>query len=329
MILVCGGAGYIGSHAVYQLLQSSFNVAVVDNLSIGHKEAVDNRASLFVGDLRERKFLGKVFENNKIEAVLHFAANALVGESMENPLMYYDNNVYGSQILLETMINHGVKNIVFSSTAATYGEPQSTPITENMPTQPTNPYGETKLSVEKMLKWCNHIHGIKYIVFRYFNVAGACKDTHIGEDHNIETHIIPNILFTALSKREFVPIYGDDYNTSDGTCVRDYIHVIDLVEAHILALRKLLENDTYSNTFNLGSKRGYTIKELIEKAEIVTNCKIPVEIYRRRKGDPAILIASSDKAREFLSWEPKNSDIETILQDAWNWHLSHPVGYKC
>lgn len=261
-VLVLGGAGYIGSHAVYQLIDQGMHVVVVDNLENGHRQAVHPKAVFYEGDIRDADFLDTVFENESIDEVLHFAANSLVGESMENPLKYFDNNVYGTQVLLQAMTKHGVKNIVFSSTAATYGEPEAVPITETMPTQPTNTYGETKLTMEKMMKWTSVAHDLKFVSLRYFNVAGARATGEIGEDHRPESHLVPIILQAALGQRKEITVFGDDYDTPDGTCIRDYVHIEDLVNAHLLALdylRKGGENDV----FNLGSSQGFSVNEMI------------------------------------------------------------------
>lgn len=326
-ILVLGGAGYIGSHAVYQLIDKGYEVVVVDNLQTGHEQAVHPKATFYKGDIRESAFLRNVFAKEKIHAVMHFAANSMVGESMENPLKYFDNNVYGTQILLEVMNQFGIKNIVFSSTAATYGEPKQVPITEDMPTNPTNPYGESKLTMEKLMKWCDVAYGIKYVSLRYFNVAGARRDGEIGEHHATETHLIPLVLQVALGQREYITVFGEDYNTKDGTCIRDYIHVEDLIEAHILALNHII-NQGESNIFNLGSNQGFSVKEIIEAAREVTKHPIPVRMGERRAGDPSTLIASSQKAEQILGWQPKCTLVHEIIADAWNWHRHHPTGYN-
>ncbi len=326
-ILVCGGAGYIGSHCVHVLLDRKEEVIVVDNLQTGHKDAIHKDAKFYQGDIRDRDFLNKVFSENKIDAVIHFAANSLVGVSMKEPLSYYDNNVYGSQILIETMNKHKVDKIVFSSTAATYGEPKSIPIVETDKTEPTNPYGESKLAVEKMLKWSDEAYGIKSICLRYFNVAGAHEDAIIGEDHQPETHLIPLILQVPLNKRESISVFGEDYDTPDGTCVRDYIHVTDLVEAHLLALGKLKEGSA-SGIYNLGNGEGFSVKEMIEAARRVTNHPIPAVVGERRIGDPSILIASSEKAQTELGWKPSFTKVEDIIASAWKWHKNNPNGYK-
>lgn len=326
-VLVLGGAGYVGSHAVYQLIDQEKDVIVIDNLQTGHQGAIHPQATFYEGDLRDQTFLRNVFEYESIDAVMHFAANSLVGESMEKPLEYYDNNLYGTQVLLQVMTEYEVNKIVFSSTAATYGEPKSVPITENMATEPTSPYGETKLAMEKMMKWCEQAHGIKYVSLRYFNVAGARESGVIGEDHQPETHLIPIILQTALEQRSHIAIFGDDYDTPDGTCIRDYIHVEDLINAHLLAL-DYLEQHRESNIFNLGSNQGFSVKEMIETAKTVTKKDIPIKIGDRRAGDPSVLIASSDKAKELLGWNPTRTSIVKLIEDAWNWHVNHPNGYQ-
>ncbi|ULT57653.1 UDP-glucose 4-epimerase GalE [Neobacillus drentensis] len=325
-VLVLGGAGYIGSHAVYQLIDQNVDVVVIDNLLTGHEEAIHPKAKFYKGDIRDKEFLQSVFENEKIEGVLHFAASSLVGESMTNPIKYFDNNVYGTQVLLEVMKDYGVKTIVFSSSAATYGEQKSMPITEETPTVPTNAYGETKLTMEKLMKWCDTAYGIKYVSLRYFNVAGARETGEIGEDHDPETHLIPVILQVALGKREYISIFGDDYDTEDGTCIRDYIHVEDLIAAHLLALR-YLQNGGDSDIFNLGSSKGFSVKEIVESVRAVTGHSIPAKIEGRRAGDPSTLIASSEKAKQSLGWNPKRTSIDKIIKDAWNWHQTKINGY--
>lgn len=326
-VLVCGGAGYIGSHTVYELIERGYNVIVADNLEKGHKQAVHKDAKLFTGDIRNADFLDSVFKNNNIDAVIDFAAYSLVGESVGSPFKYYENNVYGTLKLLEAMERAGVNKIVFSSTAATYGEPENDIILESDRTNPTNPYGETKLAVEKMLKWADNAYGIKYTALRYFNAAGAHISGTIGEDHNPESHLIPIILQTALGKREKIYIFGDDYNTKDGTCIRDYIHVTDLADAHIKALERL-NNNGESAVYNLGNGKGFSVKEVIEEARRVTEKPIIAEIQERRAGDPSVLIASSDKAAKELGWVPKYNTIQQILETAWKWHSSHPNGYE-
>jgi UDP-glucose 4-epimerase len=326
-ILVLGGAGYIGSHAVYQLVDKGIEVVVIDNLQTGHLKAVNPKAHFYQGDIRDRAFLRTVFEQEQIEAVIHFAANSLVGESMENPIKYFNNNVHGTEVLLEIMNEYDVKQIVFSSTAATYGEPESVPITEDMPTVPTNAYGETKLTMEKLMKWCSIAYGIKFVSLRYFNVAGVRESGEIGEDHHPETHLIPVVLQVPLGQREHISIFGDDYDTNDGTCIRDYIHVEDLIEAHLLALEYLKKGGD-NNIFNLGSSQGFSVKEIVETARLVTSHSIPAKIVERRVGDPSTLIASSKKAKEVLGWNPKRTNVKKIIQDAWNWHHANPNGYE-
>ena len=326
-ILVLGGAGYIGSHAVDQLINKGYEVIVVDNLLTGRKAAVHPDARFYEGDIRDKTFLKSVFEKETIEGVLHFAASSLVGESVEKPLKYFNNNVYGMQVLLEVMHEFDVKNIVFSSTAATYGEPKEFPITESTPTNPKNPYGESKLMMEKMMKWCDNAYGMRYVALRYFNVAGAKSDASIGEDHTPETHLVPIILQVALGQREALAIYGDDYDTPDGTCVRDYVQVEDLIAAHILAL-EYLKAGNESNFFNLGSNQGYSVQEMLEAAREVTGKEIPAKIAPRRAGDPSRLVASSAKAQAILGWQPKFTDVKEIIKTAWDWHVSHPNGYE-
>jgi UDP-glucose 4-epimerase len=325
-ILVTGGAGYIGSHTVLYLKQRGEEVIVLDNLQKGHRDAVLD-AKFYKGDLKDDGILDQIFKTHHIDAVIHFAANSLVGESVEKPLEYYDNNVIGTYHLVKKMIEHGVKKIVFSSTAATYGNPVRVPIQEDDPTVPTNPYGDTKLAIEKMLKWADGAYGLKSVSLRYFNAAGADPEGRIGEDHTPETHLIPIVLQVALGQRDKVSIYGDDYPTEDGTCIRDYIHVMDLAEAHFLALQKL-NNTNESGVYNLGNGKGFSVKEVIETCRKVTKREIPVEIAPRRAGDPAVLIASSEKAKRELGWEPKYPSLEEIITHAWNWHKNNPNGFE-
>ena len=325
-VLVLGGAGYIGSHTVYALIEKGEKVVIIDNLETGHIEAVHPQAKFYQGDIRDRAFVDSVLDTEKIDAVIHFAANSLVGESMTNPLKYYDNNVNGTKVLLQSMVAHGINKIVFSSTAATYGEPDRVPILETDKTEPTNAYGETKLAMEKMFKWTDSAHGMKYVSLRYFNACGAHVSGEIGEAHNPETHLIPLILQVPLGKRETISIYGDDYPTKDGTCIRDYIHVTDLAQAHILAVEYLMKGND-SNIFNLGNGIGFTVNEVIETARKVTGHPIPATITPRRAGDPAQLIASSDKARTVLGWNPQHADLEEIISSAWKWHSTHPNGF--
>ena len=290
-------------------------------------DAIPEEVKLVLGDLRDLEFLNKVFKDNKIEGVIQFAADSLVGESMTNPAKYFENNVMGTMNLLNIMKKYNVSKIVFSSTAATYGEPKNIPILESDETNPTNPYGESKLMVEKMLKWYDYAYGIKYTALRYFNVAGAYLTGEIGEDHNPESHLIPIILQVALGKREKIAIYGDDYATEDGTCVRDYVNVMDLVNAHILALDRL-QRGGESTVYNLGNGEGFSVKEVIDVARKVTEHEIPAEISPRRAGDPAKLVASSEKAMKELKWKPKYSSLENIIETAWKWHKNNPEGYQ-
>jgi len=326
-ILVCGGAGYIGSHAVHALIEKGEQVVIVDNLQTGHRGALNPKAKFYEGDIRDASVLDKIFTENKVEAVIHFAANSLVGESMEKPLLYFNNNVYGMQVLLEAMVRHGVDKIVFSSTAAVYGEPKRVPIHENDETCPTNTYGETKLTMEKMMKWVSRANGVRYVSLRYFNAAGALPDGSIGEDHATETHLIPLILQVPTGRRDHITVFGDDYPTPDGTCLRDYIHVVDLADAHVLALEYLRKGGA-SDIFNLGNGQGFSVKEMIAAAEKATGRSIKVEIGARRAGDPAQLIASSEKARSVLGWKPQFTDVEQVIGTAWRWHEHHPHGYE-
>jgi UDP-glucose 4-epimerase len=325
-ILVTGGAGYIGSHTVKHFLNQNEDVVVVDNLQNGHKNAVNVDHFLKI-DIRDKELLDKAFKNYNIEAVIHFAANSLVGESIEKPFEYYHNNVYGMMCLLDVMRENNVNKIVFSSTAATYGEPKNIPILEDDDTNPTNTYGETKLAMEKMMKWFDQAYGIKYVSLRYFNAAGAHESGNIGEDHHPETHLIPLILQVPLGQREKIYMFGDDYPTADGTCIRDYIHVMDLASAHYQAL-EYLRKGNLSEIFNLGNGNGYSVKEVIDVARKVTNHPIPAEVKERRAGDPAILIASSEKAKRVLGWRPQFDSLEKIITDAWNWHKNNPEGYS-
>ena len=325
-ILICGGAGYIGSHAVKKLVDEGLSVVVVDNLQTGHEDAITEGAKFYNGDLRDKSFLGDVFKQENIEAVMHFAADSLVGGSMEKPLQYYNNNVYGALCLLEVMDEFKVDKFIFSSTAATYGEVDVDLITEETTTNPTNTYGETKLAIEKMLHWYSQASNLRYKIFRYFNVAGATPNGIIGEDHRPETHLIPLVLQVALGQREKILMFGEDYNTPDGTCIRDYIHVEDLVAAHFLGLKDL-QNGGESDFYNLGNGNGFSVKEIVDAVREVTNHEIPAEVAPRRAGDPARLVASSQKAKEKLGWDPKYVNVKTIIEHAWNWHQKQPNGY--
>lgn len=324
-VLVTGGAGYIGSHTVAALLEKGEEVVVVDNLYQGHRDAVLG-GKLYVGDLRDEAFLAKVFAENDIDGVIHFAANSLVGESMKDPGKYYHNNVYGTLCLLEQMNKAGVSRIVFSSTAATYGEPERVPIDEFDRTEPTNTYGETKLSMEKMIRWFGVAHGMQSVSLRYFNAAGAHESGRIGEDHRPESHLIPLVLQTALGQREFISVFGNDYPTEDGTCVRDYIHVSDLADAHLLAMERLRRNGENA-VYNLGNGQGFSVQQVIDIAREVTGRDIPVRVEARRAGDPAVLVASSQRARQELGWNPRRSRLQDIIASAWQWHSLRPNGY--
>lgn len=327
-ILVLGGAGYIGSHMVDRLVSlGQERVVVVDNLVTGHRAAVHPDAVFYEGDLADQDFMRQVFkENPDIDAVIHFAAYSLVAESMAEPLKYFDNNTAGMIRLLEVMREVGVKSIVFSSTAATYGIPEEIPIRETTPQKPINPYGESKLMMETIMKWADQAYGIKFVPLRYFNVAGAKPDGSLGEDHGPETHLLPIILQVAQGVRDKIMIFGDDYHTPDGTNVRDYVHPFDLADAHLLAVEYLRAGNE-SRAFNLGSATGFSNLEILEAARKVTGKEIPAEIADRRPGDPDTLIASSELARDILGWKPKFDNIEKIIESAWAWHSSHPKGY--
>ena len=326
-LLVLGGAGYIGSHTAVELLDRGHEVVIADNLITGYKQAVPKEAVFYQGDIRDYNFLNNLFKKEKVDAVIHFAAFSLVGESVTNPLKYYENNLYGTKVLLQAMIDNNVDKIVFSSTAATYGEPENIPILESDRTCPTNPYGETKLAMEKMMKWSANAYQLRYVSLRYFNACGAHKSGKLGEAHNPESHLIPLVLQVPNGKRESVSIYGTDYDTPDGTCIRDYIHVTDLAEAHILAVEYLMKGGE-SNVFNLGNGVGYSVREVIETARKVTGHPIPAVEIPRRAGDPARLVASGEKAKTVLGWEPKITSLEDIIRSAWVWHSTHPNGYN-
>lgn len=326
-ILVCGGAGYIGSHMVKRLVEQGQDVVVADNLSTGHKKAINPKAKLYQGDIRDRAFLDQIFINEDITAVVHFAAFSIVPESMSEPLKYFDNNTGGMITLLEAMRDFGVKYIVFSSTAATYGVPEHMPIKETDPQNPINPYGLSKLMMEHMMAWADQAYGIKFVALRYFNVAGAAPDGTIGEDHGPETHLVPIILQVAQGKRKELSIFGDDYDTPDGTNVRDYVHILDLADAHILAM-KYLDAGNKSDAFNLGSSTGFSVKQILEETRKVTGKEIPADVAPRRAGDPDILVADSTKARKVLGWKPKYDNVHDIIQTAWTWHSKHPHGYE-
>lgn len=325
-VLVTGGAGYIGSHTVAELLDAKEEVIVLDNLEKGHKEAISG-GKFIQADLRNIDEIRRVLKENEIEAVIHFAAYIEVGESVLNPLKYYNNNVIASLNLLSAMQEAGVNKIVFSSTAATYGIPESIPIKESDKTVPINPYGETKLTVEKLLKWADNAYGIKYAVLRYFNACGAHVSGKIGEAHSPESHLIPIILQVAQGKRDEIMIFGNDYKTKDGTCVRDYVHVSDLAQAHVLALKNLRKG-AQSDIFNLGNGTGFSNREVVEAARAVTGKAIKATDAPRRPGDPDTLVASAEKAINELGWKPKYNDLNKIIETAWNWHSAHPNGYQ-
>jgi UDP-glucose 4-epimerase len=328
-ILVTGGAGYIGSHAVKALQMKGYNVVVLDNLMYGHREIVEDvlGAKLIVGDINDRDLLEKVFETQRISAVMHFAAYAYVGESVTNPAKYYWNNVTGTLNLLKATIAAKIDKFIFSSTCATYGIPNAVPILENHPQNPINPYGTTKLIVEKMLADFEVAYGLKSVIFRYFNAAGADPSGLLGEDHSPETHLIPLVLMTALNRRESVSIFGTDYPTEDGSCIRDYIHVNDLAQAHVLGLEYLFK-ENHSEIFNLGNGNGFSVKQIIEAARKITGEPIKASECDRRDGDPPSLIGSADKARKVLGWEPEYPDMESIISHAWQWHQKrHAMRY--
>jgi UDP-glucose 4-epimerase len=324
-VLVTGGAGYIGSHTVKLLVNKGYDVVVYDSLEKGHRDAVGN-VPLVVGNVLDTDLLQKTIRDYGVTSVVHFAAYSLVGESMKEPRKYYYNNVDGTARLLNTMLNNQVKKIVFSSTAAVYGEPDEIPISEDSPKRPTSVYGKTKLIVEELLSYYLDKYGVQYVSLRYFNACGADESGELGEDHDPETHLIPLIMQTAMGKRLRLQVFGDDYPTPDGTCIRDYIHVNDLALAHVLAL-EALEEGKPSSVYNLGNGRGFSVKEVIETAEKVTGEKIKYEIDPRRAGDPAVLVASSEKIRRELGWEPLYTSLEGIIYSAWRWHQKHPEGF--
>lgn len=326
MILVVGGAGYIGSHTVKQLLDKGHEVVVLDNLSTGHLESIDTRAAFVEGDLSSPTDLDRVFGTYPVEAVMHFAASSLVGESVSNPLKYYKNNVAATLTLLEKMMEHQVDKFIFSSTAATYGIPETNMIDESNPTNPINPYGHSKLMIEQILQNFYDAYGMKHVILRYFNAAGAHESGAIGEDHSPETHLIPLVLQHLLGKRETISVFGTDYPTPDGTCIRDYIHVTDLAEAHILALESLRNGSKTNEIYNLGNGTGFSVKQVIEVCEKVADKQASIVYTERRAGDPAQLVASSEKIYKELGWKAKYS-LERMIETAWNWHQAHPDGY--
>lgn len=325
-VLVTGGAGYIGSHMTALLMEKGIDTAVIDNLSTGNREAVLCE-KFYEGDIRNSDDLEKVFSENEIDSVIHFAASSLVGESISKPLEYYNNNVYGTSVLLNSLIQHKVKNLIFSSTAAVYGEAETIPITEDTPLNPRSPYGETKLAMEKMIHWVSEASGFKYVSLRYFNACGAHKSGRIGEWRENETHLIPIILQYAMGLRDVFHVFGDNYNTEDGTCIRDYIHVLDLVKAHTAAL-EYLKKGGVSDIFNLGMGNGFSVLEIIKASEKVIGKKISYSVSERRPGDPAVLVASNDKVKRQLGWENRITDLYEIIEDAWKFYQTQPNGYK-
>ncbi len=328
MILVTGGAGYIGSHVVKSLLAEKYEVLVLDNLSTGHRDAVDNRARFVETDLMYAGSVNKVFQDYQVDAVLHFAAKSIVADSVVNPLRTFSCNLTGTLNLLNAMVSNKVSELVFSSTAAVYGEPDKVPIDEEHKLEPTNPYGESKLFMEKIFSRLNNTGNLNYVALRYFNASGADYKAGIGEDHNPETHLIPIVLAVAAGQKEELSVYGDDYPTEDGTAVRDYIHVKDLVSAHILALESLLAKINQKAVYNLGNEVGHSVLDVIESAEKVTGKKIKRYFGPRREGDPSVLVASSEKIKKELGWDPVHSNIDNIVDSAWRWHSQNPHGYK-
>jgi UDP-glucose 4-epimerase len=320
-ILVVGGAGYIGSVCAELLLDQGHGVTIFDNLSEGHRRALDPRAEFVEGDLVDRQSIEKTLAKQQPDAVMHFAANALVGESMQNPSKYFRNNIANGLNLLDAMISAGVAKIIFSSTCAIFGPPERVPIDETMPPRPINPYGESKLAFEKILRWYGEIHGLKFVSLRYFNAAGA--SAKFGEDHRVETHLIPNVLKVALGQKPNVEIFGTDYETPDGTCIRDYIHIVDLARAHILAL-----NATRSDLYNLGTGGGASVRDVIDSCRKITGRNIDIVEKPRRPGDPPRLIASSEKIKRELGWQPQFQSLDAIIESAWKWHQKFPRGYE-
>lgn len=326
-ILVTGGAGYIGSHTVKEIINNGDNVIVFDNLSYGHKQAISKKAKFIKGDLNNQKLIEKILKREKIEAVLHFAGFIQVGESVKNPLKYYKNNFYNSIHLLEAMKNTSVKYLIFSSSAGVYGQPEKMPIKENDSKDPINTYGRTKLIIEYALKSYDEAFGIKFIILRFFNAAGASSNSEIGEDHDPETHIIPLIIRAALGQFDEFKIFGNDYKTPDGTCVRDYIHVEDIARAHLQGLRYLRQKNQ-SDIFNIGIGKGFSNQQLVDAVKKISGVDFKVSFGPRRQGDPDELVADSSRAREMLNWQPKYDNIESIIETAWNWHKNHPKGFK-
>lgn len=323
-VLVTGGAGYIGSVGVHELVRDGYEVVVIDNLSQGHRAAVDSDAVFVEGDLRDRNFLDEVFTAHQPDAIMHFASKSLVGESMETPMLYLDENVRCGVNLINCAVEHDVDWFILSSTANLFGHPDEIPIDENEAIEPGSPYGESKNILERSLRWLDELDQMRFATLRYFNAAGAASP-ELGEDHEPETHLIPIVLEVAQGKRDHIEIYGDDYDTRDGTCIRDYVHVLDLARAHILALEAL---DERSRVYNLGNGNGYSVREVIDTARKVTGADIPSEVGPRRPGDPPTLIASSQRIRSELGWEPQYGDLDEIISTAWKWHQNHPDGYS-
>ena len=324
-IFVTGGAGYIGSHTVDLLIEKGYEVTVLDNLSTGHRQAVHTDAEFIEGTLLDRVCVADVFENHAFDGIMHFASHTLVGESMEQPWLYLRDNILSASYLLEEAVKHGVNRFILSSTANLFDEPEQMPITADNHIVPGSPYGESKAIIERYLHWMHRIYGMKYCTLRYFNAAGAHTNGHIGEAHEPEPHLIPLVLQVALGQREKALVFGDDYDTPDGSCVRDYVHVMDLADAHILALQALDENG--SRKYNLGNSRGYSVKEVIEVSRSITGHPIPMEIGARRAGDPAELVADSTTIKNELGWQPAFNSLEKIIESAWKWHQAHPHGY--
>lgn len=326
-ILVSGGAGYIGSHTVRALAQAGYFPVVLDNLMTGHKEAIHSDILFYIGDIADEDLVADIIKKEEIDAVIHFAARSLVGESVEKPDLYFEDNTAKTNRFVSILLKCGVNQIVFSSTAAVYGNPAESPIPEEAITKPINPYGASKLMIEESFKWLEQAYGLKWIALRYFNAAGASLDGSIGEDHTTETHLIPLVLKTALGQRESIAIFGTDYNTPDGTCLRDYIHVLDLADAHVCALQAL-DRGLSSGSYNVGTGRGYSVREVVETAKKVTGVEIPVLEAPRREGDPAVLVAKAEKIIKAMGWSARYSDLETIISTAWQWHRTHPYGYR-
>jgi UDP-glucose 4-epimerase len=325
-VLVTGGAGYIGSHVVEMLIEEGFSVVVFDNLSAGHRQAIHKDAILVQGDLLNKNDLASLFEQHEFEGIMHFASHINVGESMENPFKYFNDNVLAVMNVLEFATQHNVKRFILSSTANLFDDPTRIPINEEEPLIPGSVYGETKFWAERILHWMDKIYGLKYCCLRYFNACGAHPDGHIGEDHHPESHLIPLVLQVALGQRDHITIFGTDYETADGTCIRDYVHVLDLATAHILALKALKDGD--SRVYNLGSGTGYSVREVIEVARKITGHAIPAQEGERRAGDLPVLVADSAKIKRELGWSPEFDNLHVIIETAWNWHKTHPHGYE-